>query len=308
MPGDDDYFVRAAPRGPAPPSSSPWAASTRVAPPRAPSPAARQQVLPPFTADPTASGRRWTGLALTVLLVVSSVVLTTLRAHGDLAVGSPLHAVPGVSSTPWAPEFRDADGHPARWDPCHPVHYVVNPSGAPSGGVDDLRRVLDRVTAAAGITFVSDGFTDEVATLGRSPYQPGRYGDRWAPMLVMWSSRAGTDLLTESSAEGVTVPVALGGHGGGSIVSAEVVLNADRLLPTGFGPGPSDGEVLMHELGHAVGLGHVDDRNDAMYPTVRGVSSYGPGDLQGFAALGLEAGCHPAPAPRRLQVVAPVTG
>ena len=58
----------------------------------------------------------------------------------------------------------------------------------------------------------------------------------------------------------------------------------------------------MHELGHAVGLGHVSNIGDAMYPTVRGLAAYGPGDLEGFAAVGAAAGCHPAPAPHALTV------
>jgi hypothetical protein len=44
--------------------------------------------------------------------------------------------------------------------------------------------------------------------------------------------------------------------------------------------------VVLHELGHLVGLDHVRDRGELMFPTANDVVGYGPGDLQGLAALG----------------------
>ena len=43
---------------------------------------------------------------------------------------------------------------------------------------------------------------------------------------------------------------------------------------------------LLHELGHLVGLDHVDDPNELMYPRAAERTSYGPGDLKGLALLG----------------------
>ena len=36
----------------------------------------------------------------------------------------------------------------------------------------------------------------------------------------------------------------------------------------GFGTGVSLGALILHELAHAVGLGHVDDPDQLMYPTL----------------------------------------
>lgn len=44
--------------------------------------------------------------------------------------------------------------------------------------------------------------------------------------------------------------------------------------------------VIMHELGHVVGLAHVDDPHEIMYRGNVGQTSFGPGDLRGLAALG----------------------
>ncbi|MGJ9411746.1 matrixin family metalloprotease [Aeromicrobium sp. CF4.19] len=43
--------------------------------------------------------------------------------------------------------------------------------------------------------------------------------------------------------------------------------------------------VLLHELAHLVGLDHVDDTDELMYPT-SGPLEWGPGDLAGLEALG----------------------
>ena len=49
-----------------------------------------------------------------------------------------------------------------RYDPCTPVHYVINPALAPVNGVDDLQEAVRRVSSITGITLVFDGFTDEI--------------------------------------------------------------------------------------------------------------------------------------------------
>jgi hypothetical protein len=225
------------------------------------------------------------------------------RPNGGDATG--LHAVTAISAQPWSAEFVDSSGLPARWDPCKPIHYVINPQYSHAGATAEVEEAITRLQRASGLRFVLDGTTKERPTRGRQAYQPQVYGQVWAPVLISWSPPSGTDLITSAKSEAVTVPVAVVGasrKGGGAIVSAEIVLNTDRQLPVGFGSGPSEGEVLMHELGHSVGLGHVSNIGDAMYPTVRGLASYGPGDLAGFAAVGAAAGCHAAPPPHQLVV------
>lgn len=280
-----------------------------VAPPAAGRPAAAPPAVPPI-APPPARGLGWPPagrLALPLAAVAAALVLAVLLVR-PAAPAPPLHTTAGVSASAagWAPEFTDARGRPARWDPCLAIHYVVDDRLAPYGGLADVKQAVATVAADTGMTFVFDGTTDEVPARGRAAYQPDRYGHRWAPLLIGWVPPSGTDLLGDRDAEGVTVPVAVSTDAGGVIVTAEVALNTARQMPVGFGPGGSEGEVLLHELGHAVGLAHVNDPAQAMFPTSRGVAAYGAGDLAGLAALGRPAGCIDVPAPRRLQV-APVT-
>ncbi len=44
--------------------------------------------------------------------------------------------------------------------------------------------------------------------------------------------------------------------------------------------------VILHEVGHVLGLAHVNDPNQLMYPRGSHVTDYGPGDLAGLARLG----------------------
>jgi hypothetical protein len=203
----------------------------------------------------------------------------------------------------WGPTYVDEHGRPARWDPCEPVRFVVATRWAPANGRRDLAEALRRLSAASGLRFVDGGDTDEVPTRTRSGYQPDRYGDRWAPLLVGWVPPAQTDLGLGAGVQGISLALAVPSRGGPSIVSGLVALDADHRLASGFGPGTTDGEVLLHELAHAVGLGHVLDPTQVMYPqTTSSESAFGAGDRAGLAALGAPAGCHPAPAARPLSL------
>jgi hypothetical protein len=55
---------------------------------------------------------------------------------------------------------------PVRWNPCEPVHYVINPTNATPTGVADVREAFRRLAEVTGMTYVEDGTTDEVGTGG----------------------------------------------------------------------------------------------------------------------------------------------
>ncbi|MCW2607481.1 MAG: peptidase and matrixin and adamalysin [Frankiales bacterium] len=258
------------------------------------------------SAPAPAPARRPGSVRLVALGVVGAVLVA-----GALVVRAalpeplaPLRALeaPAPASAGWGPVYVDAAGRPARWDPCTPVHYVVQEGWAPQQGRRDLAEALARISAVSGLVFVDDGATDEVPSTRRAAFQPERYPGRWAPLLVAWVPPSATDLGLAGDVQGVTQTVALPGPAGGSIVTGQVALDADARLASGFGPGTTDGEVLLHELGHAVGLGHVDDPTQVMWTqTTSAESQLGAGDRAGLTALGRAAGCRAAPAPREVQ-------
>ena len=66
-------------------------------------------------------------------------------------------------------------------------------------------------------------------------------------------------------------------------------------LKPGFGAGLSRGNLLLHELGHVVGLGHVSNAHLLMNPTMTSYTpnGYAAGDATGLAMVGRNAGCIP---------------
>lgn len=242
-------------------------------------------------------------LVLVLTAVVTAGAVATQRARAAatgmvVAVDEPAPAAAG-----WGPSYTDQQGRPARWDPCTPIRYVVQAGWIPDAGRRDLDEALRRLSGASGLQFVAEGDTDELPSRERPPYQPDRYGDRWAPLLIGWVPAGATDLGLGGGVQGVSLVVALPGREAPHLVSGQVVLDASNRLASGFGPGTTDGEVLLHELAHVVGLGHVLDATQVMYPeTTNSESQFGAGDRAGLAAVGASAGCHRAPEAHRLEM------
>jgi hypothetical protein len=178
---------------------------------------------------------------------------------------------------------------PVAYDPCRPVHYVIRPDGAPAGGEEVITSAIARVSEVTGLQFVYDGATDEPSTHDREIFQPGRYGDRWAPVLIAWESDTqNPELAGEIVGEGGSTAVSIG-SGPQVLVTGTVSLDAGQfpqILDRRNGRTIARA-IILHELGHLVGLGHVDDDQQLMYPETRGdVVDFAAGDLTGLAALG----------------------
>lgn len=197
---------------------------------------------------------------------------------------------------------------PVRFNPCEAIHYLVNASMAPPQGVADLQEAFRRLGEATGSDFVFEGTTDEGTgrtdrdLYRRRPHQPERYGERWAPVLVFWAHMGGPgrdDVVVlgrslPATVRGVIVTGVLG-------LNLDAVTNAQtgQSLPDGFGPGITWGRVMLHELGHLAGLGHVSGRRQLMYQEhseqTAFATDYGIGDRAGLRLLGRKAGCVASP-------------
>ncbi len=89
---------------------------------------------------------------------------------------------------------QDFRGNPIRWNPCEPIHYVVNLGLAPEGSMQDVHEAVRRMSVATGIDFDYDGLSNESPMRRRPVYQPERYGDRWAPVLIAWVDPDSSDI------------------------------------------------------------------------------------------------------------------
>jgi hypothetical protein len=174
------------------------------------------------------------------------------------------------------------------FDPCRPVHYVVRTANTPAGGRALITRAVTAVSAATGLRFVSDGTTTEPLIDAREPYQVARYGDRWAPVLIGWATAAEVpDFAAGVAGETNSQPVQ-GATSQLTYVTGQVYLDATKATRLHqHGDDALEQAIVDHELGHLVGLGHVNDPTQLMFPEAsRTVLSYQPGDLAGLAALG----------------------
>ncbi len=177
---------------------------------------------------------------------------------------------------------------PITWDPCRPIHYVVRGT-PPKGGAKALRSAFDEISRITGFRFVYDGRTSEPAG-SRLPYQPKRYGERWTPLLVNWSNTAESPHLAEDVIGYAMHESVRARSGRLTYVTGQLVLDTPFFADLSHA-GTSDGRAMMrliiiHELGHVMGLAHTLDSEQAMYPEMQlKVSELGDGDKRGLYRL-----------------------
>ena len=189
-------------------------------------------------------------------------------------------------------------------DPCTPITYRVNTVHAGAGALADVQGALARIGAVTGLRFVYKGTTTAIP---RNDYA-GQPTD--ADILVAWASPGASDMLPKVPAGqfgiaglGGAWATTAGWTGAGRqqdrMVQGHLILDNSRVFAPGFGSGPTTGwqgtrgQLLMHELGHVIGLGHVGgDQWEIMKPAMsRMPAVYGAGDVAGLRKLGAGAGC-----------------
>lgn len=201
---------------------------------------------------------------------------------------TPLRSAP-VATTTGAHEFVSVvDGDPVRWDPCRPISIVVAGADQVPGATELLTDATGIVSQATGLVFELEGTTDERAADTRLPVQD-RYGDRWAPVLVAWTDpETLPDLDGDVAGLGGAQQIEAPDTGVSVFVTGGVYLDAPtfrEVLGSAGGREQALG-IVVHELGHLVGLDHVDDTAELMYGGANDATTLGPGDRQGLARLG----------------------
>lgn len=254
------------------------------------------------------------GLAVALGVLAGISLLRQTADPAELATGS--GATPTSSAAPTAPPsptptstlppkldgsfkfLERVGGAPVRWDPCERITYAVNTRGATSPVRADLGEVLRRVTGATGIEFRSVGTTEE--TFFRA-YLRMRYRGviRNAALILIWVDhddyRAILRRLHDPRPSIAFAKTMAGLYANqDQYFGGIVVVDADATAGRGFGGRYAHGSVLLHELGHIIGLDHVKDPHQLMYSghhTHVRLRGFGPGDLEGLRRLGTDAGC-----------------
>ena len=181
---------------------------------------------------------------------------------------------------------------PIAYDPCRTVPYVVNMRTAPTGADGLVDDAVEQIADATGLRFVYEGGTDETIVQPRPPFQPDRYGDRWAPVLISWSDAAEVpDLVGDIAGVGGSTAISTGGRDPAVYVSGIVAIDGpqvDAIINSSYTGKLQARAVIVHELAHLVGLDHVDDPSQLMHDS-SGTVDLQSGDLAGLGKLGAGA-------------------
>lgn len=180
----------------------------------------------------------------------------------------------------------DQYGVPARWDKCTPIGYRVNLNNLPDGGLAEMHQAFKILSQLTSYRFVFQGTTQEI------PYST----EGWitGPQLEdnMIYIAYSDDRTVEGLKDGV---VGYGGNynvstmgEGNKILRGGMVLDVNNGgLEPWFGV-KGRGELIFHELGHVMNLGHTDDMKQSMYGIIDGSPEGGlfqAGDLTGLKVL-----------------------
>lgn len=196
----------------------------------------------------------------------------------------------GVTSSSYLFLAVNPDTSPVTFSPCRPIHYVVREDNAPEGGNVYITEAIETISKYTGLKFIYDGTTDENPSVDRAAYQPKKYGDRWAPVLIAWVDDKEKDknsFTKDQIGEARTYKLTRT-NGISHYVTGQVVLDVNSLIKLQKEASPEVlTAVIKHEFGHLVGLGHTSAESELMFPTTRDkVTTFGLGDLTGLSKLG----------------------
>jgi len=185
--------------------------------------------------------------------------------------------------------FRDHQpgdpGTPVTFSSCKPIRVEVN-----FDGVDRPQEMKRLILSAMGEVSAASGLQLQyVGPTTRRPRWPDHTltleGGAW-PVLIAFADADELPRMDGANGMGSGTPVT-----DGTVLSyatGTVALNRDvfNSLHERFRGAAHGRATVMHELGHVLGLGHVDDDGEVMNSHGHGDTELGPGDRKGLALLG----------------------
>ena len=221
-----------------------------------------------------------------------------------LAAAPALAASPANAATaPYSLQYLTlSNGHRvvARWNPCRTHTYKVNLASVPTATraavLAETQASLRVLAVKTGMSFTYEGATTEVPRVGS-------YARQSADIIIAFTTPTKTNYLYGTAD-------AIGGNAGSvitrisgttrtytaALIKGFVVVNTSKLLRSysaGFGTGAHRGNLILHELAHVVGLGHVSNARLLMNPLLTSYTpnGYAAGDAAGLSVVGRRAGC-----------------
>lgn len=181
-----------------------------------------------------------------------------------------------------------------RFDPCKTVTYRLNTTRMPRGAAADIHQAFRMVGRATGLKFEYGGTSHVIPWRGsRSNRMVRPPSVSNADFLIGYATPRQVPALAGGVA-GLGGPTAGTGYDSKGFVKtseAHVALDSTSKVRGGFGRGFTRGELILHEIGHGVGLYHSMTPLQVMSYNTLDNDRFGAGDLAGLRQVGRSAGC-----------------
>lgn len=247
----------------------------------------RRRTPDPYAGPRRHADRRLGSAVLFLALLAAGTWMFASSVLGGFGVDEVKRALgfqPDPSESIGSYEFmatqRDNPNLPVAYSPCKEIVIVVNDAEAPEGTDGLVEEAVDEVAELTGLRMRVAG------TTGEQPSTKAR-GAR-QPVLVAWTNPDQIpDLAGNVAGVGGSTQVSGGGSLRGYYVSGQVALDSDQLADILDRDGPGQVKaIILHELGHLVGLAHTSDRTQLMSKDGAGTLDFQAGDRTGLKILG----------------------
>lgn len=183
---------------------------------------------------------------------------------------------------------RDRETMP-RWNPCVDQDYAINPGGFSLGDDYLLEQAFAETFELSGLKFSYIGDTEDNHTKQSGEYEtPNGAAEVIVEYLDEQEYRVAASEVGLASSIAFAGPVARGIVGEtGYLVSGRIVINAKEIADLlEAGREEVVANAYLHEIGHLIGLGHVENPDALMYGGSSYFSNLTEGDRLGFVWAG----------------------
>lgn len=194
----------------------------------------------------------------------------------------------------------DAEGYPTGFhSPCEPIRYEINPTNEPVGAREILDAAIQAMRFYTGLEFEFVGETDEIAELTEepSPVNPSS-----TLLINYFPTEEFMSLPKSDDYQNVEDAIGWGGPrsyeslnsykgqyralGGVMVMDSDIISSDIAGGLWGYSPGHVTFTTMIHELGHVLGLDHVDSKTEIMHFGSFTSSEFQDGDQEGLSIAG----------------------